>query len=67
MAIHKDTRDFLSMVDSLQSRYLQIVVEQQNEGRPKEAEERGGSTAVTAADHHTGSLPGAFRASKPQR
>lgn len=67
MAIHKDARDFLSMVDSIQSRYLQIVVEQQKDDGPKAAEEQGGSEAATEADHHTGSRLGAFRASKPQR
>jgi len=60
MAIHRDTRDFLSMVDSIQSRYLQIVVEQQNEDRPKEAEEQCGLETVAESNHHTGSQPGTF-------
>jgi hypothetical protein len=64
MAIHKDTRDFLSMVDSIQSRYLQVVVQHQKDDRPKETEKQGGLT-VTEADQHTGSQPGTFGASKP--
>ena len=65
MAIYKDTRDFLARVDSIQSKYLQIVVEQQNEGRPKEAEEQGDLESVAKSDHHTGSQPGTFGTSKP--
>lgn len=66
MATHKDTRDFLSMVDSIQSKYLQAVVERQNDDGPKAAEEHGDSAAVAEADQHTGSQPGAFGASKPR-
>jgi len=55
------------MVDSIQSRYLQIVVEQQNEDRPKEAEEQCGLETVAESNHHTGSQPGTFGASRPQR
>lgn len=65
MAIYKDTRDFLSRVDSIQSKYLQIVVEQQNEGRQKEAEEQNGSESVAESNHRTGSQPGAVGTSKP--
>ena len=66
MAIHKDTRDFLSMVDSIQSRYLQIVVEQQNDDGPKAAEEPRGTEAAAESDRYTGSQPEAFGASKAQ-
>lgn len=65
MATHKDTRDFLSMVDSIQSKYLQAVVERQNDDGSKEAEKQGDS-AVAEADHPTGSQPGTFGASKPR-
>jgi hypothetical protein len=67
MAIHKDSRDFLSMVDSIQSRYLQIVVDQQKDDDPKAAEELRSTEAATKSDHYNGSQPGALRASKPQR
>jgi len=55
------------MVDSIQSRYLQIVVKRQKDDDPKAAEEQGGSEAAAKSDHYTGSQPVAFGASKSQR
>ena len=60
MAIHKDTKDFLSMVDSIQSKYLQLIVERQNENSPKEAEEQYDLETTCESSHHTDSGQGAF-------
>jgi hypothetical protein len=60
MAIHKDTKDFLSRVDSIQSKYLQLIVERQNEDSPKGAEEQRDLESTDESSHHTDSGQGAF-------
>jgi len=60
MVIHKDTKDFLSKVDSIQSRYLQTVVERQNEDSLKVDEEQRDLESTDEFSHHIDSGQGAF-------
>ena len=62
MAVHRETKEleFLSRIDSIQSKYLQIVVERQNEDSSKEAEEQRGIESTVESSHRTDSRQGTF-------